>query len=556
MDRIFNLLGWFLFCMVNMVFTWFIIDFSLNIPYYDDFDSIGSFILNGNDSMTETFFSVFDQYAEHRIGYTRAISLLYFYVFGELNFQHLIGIGLLGLFGIQMLIYIVIKSINKLSWVMFAISLCLLNFQYWENMMSAMTALQNLSSPFFSFAALFFLSKGPQFRSRIMAYLFVILTIFTSGNGVLLLPIGLIFIVLSNEERRQWYLWLTFSCILLATYFLNYHAPPVIFGGRSSMVDMLRDPLNLGKNFTLFLTAVFHGIGLPLFYCFVLGAVFVGYMGWFIFQVIFTWKMKHLELNWYFLAFVFLLGTAFTVALNRGGNLENMLFSRYKIYSTLLIIVIFLSILKVWNYNMSVWVFTFFAVYFSYQSLPYVSTLYNHFNELKYASKTYYLNNRNWKGIYPPHTTHFTNAENASLVSRKLENSGFYRSEFGIEKFHLADSIRTNCVSFSEKSFTYHAEVRMEGTSINIDEFNCIEMQSANNRVLLPIKINLTPKDLLRKLVGRSIYSNSFWAIIPKSNVDFGNYTLALIQTQKGVSTKCKLMDFQVPYFETPQFHN
>jgi hypothetical protein len=96
----------------------------------------------------------------------------------------------------------------------------------------------------------------------------------------------------------------------------------------------------------------------------------------------------------------------------------------------------------------------------------------------------------------------------------------------------------------------------MEGGPYRIDEFNCIEMKSANNRVLLPIKINLSPKDLLKKIVGRPIYVNAFWAIIPKSNVDYGKYTLALIHTQKGVSSKCKLMNFTVPYLESPQFHN
>ena len=116
------------------------------------------------------------------------------------------------------------RSVQKFRYAFVALSICslfLLNFQYWENMMSAMTALQNISSPFFSLAALYFLSKGTLKWNRLITYLVVVLTVFTSGNGVLLLPIGLIFIMISKEGNRQLYLWLLFAFGLLLIYFFN-----------------------------------------------------------------------------------------------------------------------------------------------------------------------------------------------------------------------------------------------------------------------------------------------------------------------------------------------
>ncbi len=560
MIRYLNFLGLFLFCLVNGVFAFFIGDFSLNIPYYDDFDSIGTFILTGNDQFGSSIMHVFDQYAEHRIGYTRAVSLLYFTLFGKLNFMHLTWIGIIGLLGIQGLIYSVVHKKAEAFWVLFVVSLMLLNFQYWENMMSAMTALQNNNSPFFSLVALYFLSKGPVKSSRAIAYFFVALTIYTSGNGVLLLPIGFIFIVLSKEDKTQWYLWLAFSILLLIAYFFNYQTPPIVFGGRSNMVDMLLNPMAIYQSFTLFLTSVFQGIGFLHSACFVLGTLLVCYMLWFMYQVVFVHAMKRPLLNWYFLVFAFLLGSAFLVALNRGGNLENMLFSRYKIYSTLVFVFVFLTALELGRPHLVMGVFTVLAVLFSYQSLPYVSTLFNHFNELNYASKTYYLNNRNWKGIYPPFTTNFTNAENASQVCQMLESRGYYAGDHGMKIVDQLpggpDSTRNKCATFSEKSMTFHSEISMITEPIRLDQFNCIRMQAAKNEILLPLKVNLSPKDLLRKLLGRPIYFQAFTAIIPKSNIDHGQYTLALIQTKNQGTSTCKLMNFQVPYLENAQFHN
>ncbi len=560
MGRLTNILGFFILCVTNGLFAFFVMDFSLNIPFYDDFDSIGTFILSGNNAFGSRLFHVFDQYAEHRIGYTRMISLLYFSLFGKLNFMHLIWFGLLGLLGIQVLIYSVVQ---KFRYAFVALSICslfLLNFQYWENMMSAMTALQNISSPFFSLAALYFLSKGSLKWNRLITYLIVVLTVFTSGNGVLLLPIGFIFILFSKEGNRQLYLWLLFAFGLLLIYFLNYQKPPAVFGGRSNIGDMLLSPVSLFENFTLFLTSVFHGIGFSFVSCFVIGTLIVGYMTWFIYQVVFVLKMKHAAMNWYFLVFIFLLGTAFLVALNRGGGLENMLFSRYKIYSSLVLVFVFLSALEFGKPKAITGVFFILAVCFSYQSLPFVSTLYNHFNELKYAGKTYELNNRNWKGIYPPFTTNFTNAENASRVCQMLISKGYYQGDWGFrnsEKQILGkDSIQAVCASFTQKSLTYHTAIDMAVAPIPIDEFNCIQMQSSKNMVLLPLKVNLSAKDLLKRVMGMPIYASSFTVIVPKSNVDHGNYSLSFIQTKNGILTKCKMMDLQVPYFETPQFHN
>jgi hypothetical protein len=141
-----------------------------------------------------------------------------------------------------------------------------------------------------------------------------------------------------------------------------------------------------------------------------------------------------------------------------------------------------------------------------------------------------------------------------------LISKGYYQGDWGLrnsEKQILGkESIQAVCASFTQKSMTYHTAIDMAVAPIPIDEFSCIQMQSSKNLVLLPLKVNLSPKDLLKRAIGMPIYASSFTVIVPKSNVDHGNYSLSFIQTKNGILTKCKMMDLQVPYFETPQFHN
>jgi hypothetical protein len=560
MKRFINLLGLVLWLLVNVAFGILIVDFSLNVPFYDDFDAIGSFILNSDSSFLDRLLHVFDQYAEHRIGYTRMISLFYFSVFGDLNFKHLLGVGVCGLFILQGLLYWVIRHKPFRFWYMFVISLILLNFQYWENMMSAMTALQNISAPLFSLTALYFLTKGPFSSNRILTYFFICLAIVTSGNGMILLPIGFMYLIWIREEKQEIYRWILFSAGLIGLYFLNYHKPPEVFGGRSNMIDVLSNPMALFQNMTLFLTSTLRGLGWSLYVCFVLGGLMLTYVVWYIYRLISLDIPSNFNQRWYLLVLVFLLGTAFLVSINRGAGLENMLFSRYKIYSTLLLVLLFLILLEsIYTRHIAI-LFTIFAFLFSYGSLQYVSTLYNHFNELKYASKTYYLNLRNWKGLYPPYTTDFTNAATASQISQQLDSAGYYqvsekiqRTEMNILQQRVSTS---NCTAFSTHVLPYHVELDMQTQPFAIDDFNCIEMRSGNQIVLLPLKINFSPKDILRKLIGRPVFSQSFYAIIPKSNVDRGSYSLTLILARQGVSQKCYLQNIQVPYLRTPQFHN
>ena len=558
--RFINIASWGLLVLINFIFVYIVVDFGLNVPYYDDFDAIGSFIFqNGLSGFWVRFVHLLDQYAEHRIGYTRLISLVYFQIFGIINFKHLILWGLSGLLGIQIFIFFSIRKFQNAGLMMFITGMMLLNFQYWENMMSAMTSLQNLSAPFFSLGTLFFLSSSPIRNNRLATYLFLCFSVFTSGNGIILIPIGLIYLIFTKQNISELIRWSFLSAFLIWVYFNHYVTPPEVFGGRSNIWEALSNPVSLFQNFTLFLTSCFNGIGLAFTYCFMIGTGFVIYMTFYVYDTLVLGNKK--RSMWYAVIFVYLLGTSFLVAVNRSESLGNMLFSRYKIYSSIAMVFIFLTSLEFFSHRMVLGFFIVFSSYFAFHSLTYVSILFNHFNELRYSSYSYQINHKTWVGIYPPFTTYFTNAKNASQISRDLERAGYFRPEISLKskEINTLDQLnsRKSCASFSINDYTYHAQFLFDSSPVWVDDFNCIIMKSSGELILVPLKFNFSAKDLLKKLVGVRVQIPTFTAIIPKSNVDHGDYKLSLIKSlDNGKIEKCDLSNWVIPYLETPQFHN
>jgi len=152
--------------------------------------------------------------------------------------------------------------------------------------MSAMTSLQNLSAPFFSLGTLFFLSSSPTSHNRLATYLFLCLSVFTSGNGIILIPIGLIYLLFTKQNISDLIRWSVLSAFLIGVYFNHYVTPPEVFGGRSNIWEALSNPVSLFQNFTLFLTSCFNGIGLSFIYCFIIGTGFVIYMTFYVYDTL------------------------------------------------------------------------------------------------------------------------------------------------------------------------------------------------------------------------------------------------------------------------------
>lgn len=170
-----------------------------NIPSWDDYGAILGFINRAHDapSLFHQVQLMFGKYAEHRIFYVKLITLLDYYLFGQVNLIRLNFIGNLGLLGIAVILFKTIKPVDN-RWLFFLLVLYLLfQLQYIGIIFSPMSALQNINTVLFALASLYFLNKK-ETKYFILALLFAVVGCFSSGNGMFIFMAGLLILFSGN----------------------------------------------------------------------------------------------------------------------------------------------------------------------------------------------------------------------------------------------------------------------------------------------------------------------------------------------------------------------
>ena len=93
-------------------YFYFLVKHMVNAPINDDYTAVLDFLISyqKESSSYEKFKLLFSQHNEHRLFYNRVITLVSFYIFGQVNFNFLIVVGNLSLGGIFFLLY---KNCNE-----------------------------------------------------------------------------------------------------------------------------------------------------------------------------------------------------------------------------------------------------------------------------------------------------------------------------------------------------------------------------------------------------------------------------------------------------------
>jgi len=193
-----------------------------NIPIMDDYDAILSFLSKWKLSGWEQRLTLlFAQYNEHRLLYSRLVYVVYYSLFGNVNFRNLIFIADLQLVFIASIAVHFIRKCMQKHWqiISFLSVLCIFDFNTYENGSIAMYGMQNYGVIFLFFLSLYFYSRGGKWI--IGATIMQVLCIFSSGNGM----IGALFIALCMAmSGSKWARWISISvtvfCIPL--YFISY----------------------------------------------------------------------------------------------------------------------------------------------------------------------------------------------------------------------------------------------------------------------------------------------------------------------------------------------
>lgn len=548
---------------VIFIITYLLIvnQFTQNVPFYDDYDAIGAFLIKIKSSNPVHFIPLLtEQYAEHRIVFTRLVALLYYIIFGTINFKHLILFGITGLCGIIYLIYKQLKEQKYWPLLLLPLTLILFNFQFYENLYSAMTSLQNLYIPFFALLSFYLATHSPA-KSSIL-YLVTTITLFTSGNGITLLPIILAFKIYTKKSPKELFNWCLFSIILGLIYFLTYQIPQAQFGNRSNVYEMLLNPIAILENIVIFIATSFSGFGFSNEIITAIGSFLLTI---FIYYIVLTLRKKQITPfeYWIILSICFLLSTSILVALNRGNSVNNMFVSRYKIYSTLFIIfglLILYRSSKV-TIRLKLLVAIPFSILFCLSSFTYLNNLIQEYLHLKYATATFHLNNGKWKGIYPPYTSSFANDSIANNVSHSLINLSMYHIPYpneviqsfsAINKIQLSKPPKNPLITESNN----HLKIEFEHAAQVIEQPNFILLEGKNKRILLPVYSLLNNKDLLKVCLGVPTITKNNYSVIEKFNLEKGNYTVWAIIQSKNSHHKFLVKQLNIAPLQFSYYHN
>ncbi len=197
--------------------------YAVNFPYMDDYNAILEFLSKFKiASFADKFFLLFSQHGDHRIFHSRVIYVIYYYLFGRINFRSIIFIGNLQLVVIFILLVLFIRKAIPKYWNLASliVGFCIFDPSSYENADFAMCGVQNYGLIMLFLLSLFFYNKvGTKFL--IAGAIFEAVCIFSSGNGLICAICLTLFLLLKKENRKA-----IISAAILAVcgglYYLHY----------------------------------------------------------------------------------------------------------------------------------------------------------------------------------------------------------------------------------------------------------------------------------------------------------------------------------------------
>ena len=325
--------SFYLWCTVGLsllatiIHLYIIHRYSSGMPYRDDFDAIFGFLNPLPDlTFSQQFLHLFNQNNEHRILLDNLVSLLMVSFTGKFDFIWMIWIGNIGWFLIVYLFWKFAKN-NQVSFVEFSpILIGMMCLSHYELMTMAMAGVQHYFQVFFCVLSLYYLVSG----SITLALSFFICAIFSSGGGICVVPVIFLY-YLSKKEWRN----LLISALVVGAVFIVYfpllgYVQPA---GHPDVLRALQSPLYLVSYAMGFL----GNIGNTYKFSIGLGIVCTAFL-------LFKWKFLYTKYPFLFWLTAYLLVTAMTNAITRGGiGIRTGQGSRYTTYSLIFISIVYLT---------------------------------------------------------------------------------------------------------------------------------------------------------------------------------------------------------------------
>ncbi len=197
--------GYFLLIVPVIIYFSLVNKYALNIPFLDDYNAILEFLTKFKaGSLTDKFALLFSQHSDHRIFHARVIFVLYYYIFGKINFIHLIFLANLQLVVIYILFIHFTKKAAPKYWIIpsLIIGFCLFDSSSYENADYAMCGITNYGVLMLFMVSLFCYKKTG-YKFLILAGLFEAICIFSSGSGLICALSLVVFTLLCREKIKS-----------------------------------------------------------------------------------------------------------------------------------------------------------------------------------------------------------------------------------------------------------------------------------------------------------------------------------------------------------------
>jgi uncharacterized membrane protein len=299
-------------------------------PFMDDYDAFFRFAADyqSSPSVWAKFLQVvLHQHNEYKLIFEHIIVAFEMELTGHLDFRFLMILGDLFLLPIGYLLWRTYgadeKELNQRLLRFLPISLLFFSLIYCEALDFAMAGLQTMPVIFFGLLSIRLLTAKPVAQLdwiRLLASLCAAaLALSSSGNGLLLLPLGVLFL-LSNRAYARMIAWCVGSALIIAVYFCRY-TPAIPHAAKNA--NLIRPIFFLG----------FLGCAIPLRWPAAL-------LGLVLLAIVVRAALVRFERTNPVSAYlaVWILMTAALVAWDRGAK-TFWVASRYSVYSILLLIV-------------------------------------------------------------------------------------------------------------------------------------------------------------------------------------------------------------------------
>lgn len=246
--------------LVLVHYGWYLVSNAVNFPLYDDHRALLDFMVKYSDAqgIREKIALICAPYNESVIIVPKLFSLLWFKIFGSLNFMHLLIFN--GLVLIMLFAFLFRKSSAPIQRLLFvSLAVFVFQFQFFDDAFWVLSGLCFYFS--FLFAALsFHFLKKKTVPGTIVSLLFSLLASFTFGNGWLVIVVNTLFLI-SEKRNNEFWLWMALLALVsIALNRVSLQMQPLSAVNFNVVENMSFIILMLGSGFQFFYSPVLPAV--------------------------------------------------------------------------------------------------------------------------------------------------------------------------------------------------------------------------------------------------------------------------------------------------------